>query len=80
MEPKLPTTAVLEKTPHLIRDHQKNAASTRILKLVIYTIQTFMILSQQNKRDIETFKLHNTGIYKRFTITVVRDLKKVISK
>ena len=35
-----------------------------------------MILSQQNKRDIETFKLHNTGIYKRFTITVVRDLKK----
>ena len=39
-----------------------------------------MILSQRNKRDIETFKLHNTGIDKHFTGTVVRDLKKVISK
>ena len=48
--------------------------------LVIYTIQTFTILSQPNRRDIETFKLHNTGIYKRFTITVVSHLKKVISK
>ena len=42
--------------------------------LVIYNIQTFTILSQQNKGDIGTFKLHN--IYKRFTITVVSDLKK----
>ena len=41
---------------------------------VIYTIQTFTIVSQQNKRDIGTLKLHN--ICKRFTITVVSDLKK----
>ena len=41
---------------------------------VIYTFQTLTILSQQNKRDIGTFKLHN--IYKRFAITVVRDFKK----
>ena len=27
--------------------------------LVIYTIQTITILSQQNKRDIGTFKEHN---------------------
>ena len=27
--------------------------------LVIYTIQTITILSQQNKTDIETFKVHN---------------------
>ena len=39
-------------------------------------MQTFTILSQQNKRGTETFKLHNTGIYKRFTITVVSDFKK----
>ena len=42
--------------------------------LVIYNIQTFTILSQQNKGDIGTFKL--LDIYKRFTITVVSDLKK----
>ena len=46
--------------------------------MVIYTIQTFTILSQQNKGDIGTFKLHN--IYKWFTVTVVSYLKKVISK
>ena len=33
-----------------------------------------MILSQQNKRDIGTFKLHN---YKRFTMTIVSDYKKI---
>ena len=27
--------------------------------LVIYTIQTITILSQQNKREIGTFKVHN---------------------
>ena len=42
--------------------------------MVIYTIQTFTILSQQNKGDIGTFKLHN--IYKRFTVTVVSYLKR----
>ena len=42
--------------------------------LVIYAIQTFTILSQQNNGDIGTFKLHN--IYQRYTITVVSDLKK----
>ena len=52
----------------LLEDNEKK---TRY-KLVIYTIQTFtIILSQQNKGDIGTFKLHN--IYKRFTITVVSD-------
>ena len=55
----------------LLEDNEKK---TRY-KLVIYTIQTFtIILSQHNKGDIGTFKLHN--IYKRFTITVVSDLKK----
>ena len=55
----------------LLEDNEKK---TRY-KLVIYTIQTFtIILSQQNKGDIGTVKLHN--IYKRFTITVVSDLKK----
>ena len=55
----------------LLEDNEKK---TRY-KLVIYTIQTFtIILSQQNKGDIGTFKLHN--IYERFTITVVSDLKK----
>ena len=37
-----------------------------------------MIVSQQNNGDSGTFKLHN--IYNWFTITVVSDLKKVISK
>ena len=58
MEAKLPINAA---------PNQKNAAS-------IYTIQTFTILSQQNKRDTGIFKLHS--IYKRFTITVVSDFKK----
>ena len=42
--------------------------------MVIHTIHTFMILSQQNKGDTGIFKLHN--IYKGFTITVFSDLKK----
>ena len=42
--------------------------------LVIYTIQTSRILSQQNKGDTGTSKLHN--ILKRFTITIVSDFKK----
>ena len=52
-----------------LEDNKKNLGTT---------IQTFAILSQQNKGYSETFKLHN--IYKRFTMTVVSDLKKVISK
>ena len=46
--------------------------------MVIYTIQTSTILSQQNKGDLGIFKyiIHK----KRFTVTVVGDLRKVISK
>ena len=51
----------------LFEDNKKNPR----YNLVINTIQTFTILSQQNKRDTGTFKLHN--IYKRFTVTVVSD-------
>ena len=51
--------------------NQKTAASIRGY------YQTFTILSQQNERDIKTFILHN--IYKRFPVTVVNDLRKVIS-
>ena len=54
----------------LFEDNKKNPR----YNLVINTIQTFTILSQQNKRDTGTFKLHN--IYKRFTVTVVSDWKK----
>ena len=39
-----------------------------------YTTQTFTILSQQNKGDIGTCKLHN--IYKRFTVAVISDFAK----
>ena len=42
--------------------------------MIIYTIQTFTILSQQKKGDIGTFILRN--IYKIFTITIVSDFKK----
>ena len=50
-------------TLHLIKRLRRlfedtNKKKTRY-NLVIYTIQTIMILSQQNKRDIETFKVHN---------------------
>ena len=49
-------------TPHLIKRLRRlfedtNKKKTRY-NLVIYTIQTIMILSQQNKRDIGTFKVH----------------------
>ena len=55
----------------LLEDNEKKKSR---YNLIIYTIQTFtIILSQQNKGDIGTFKLHN--IYKRFTITVVSDFK-----
>ena len=40
---------------HLFEDTDKK---TRY-NLVIYTIQTVTTLSQQNKRDIGTFKVHN---------------------
>ena len=61
--------------------YQRNAAFTQGWKekpwynLIIYTIQTFTILSQQNKGDIGTFKWHDIN-YKRFTMTVLSDLKK----
>ena len=55
----------------LLEDNKKK---TRY-NLVIYTIQTFTILSKRNKRDIGTFQLHN--INKLFTVvTVVSDFKK----
>ena len=55
----------------LLEDNKKK---TRY-NLVIYTIQTFIILSKRNKRDIGTFQLHN--INKLFTVvTVVSDFKK----
>ena len=41
---------------------------------LLRALQYSTILSQQNKGVIGTFKLHN--IYKRFTITVISDLKK----
>ena len=41
--------------------------------LVIYTIQTFTILSRQNKGNIGTFQLHN--IYKRIIVTAVSDFE-----
>ena len=41
---------------------------------LLRALQYSTILSQQNKGVIGTFKLHN--IYKRFTITVVSDLRK----
>ena len=62
--------------PHLNRKMQRSLEDNK--KNLGTTIQTFAILSQQNKEYSETFKLHN--IYKRFTMTVVSDLKKVISK
>ena len=67
--------------PHLIRKMRcllKDNKKTLYKNLVIYNIRTFTILSPQNKGGTGTFKLHN--IYKRFTITVVSELKKVILK
>ena len=67
--------------PHLIRRMRcllKDNKKTLYKNLVIYNIRTFTILSPQNKGGTGTFKLHK--IYKRVTITVVSELKKVILK
>ena len=61
--------------PHLIRRMRcllEDNKKTLYKNLLIYNIQTFTILSPENRGDTGTFKLHN--IYKRFTITVASDL------
>ena len=69
MEAKLPINASLELTPHLIRRMRRLFEDDKKKKshhnLVIYNIQTFTTLSQQN--NIGTFKLHD--IYKRLLLS-----------
>ena len=71
MEAKLPINASLELTPHLIRRMRRLFEDDKKKKshhnLVIYNIQTFTTLSQQN--NIGTFKLHN--IYKRLLLSAI---------
>ena len=61
----------------LFEDNEKKLSTTWYI--VIYTIQTITILSQQNKRHWNLFKQYII-FKKRFTVTVVSDLRKVISK
>ena len=74
MQPSKKKLHLIERMWRLFEDNKKKTWYNS----VIYTIQTFTILSQQNKIDIGNFTLNN--IYKRFTVTVLIDLKKVISK
>ena len=67
----------MKRMRHLIKDNEKKLSTTWYI--VIYTIQTITILSQQNKRHWNLFKQYII-FNKRFTVTVVRNLRKVISK
>ena len=67
----------MKRMRHLIKDNEKKLSTTWYI--VIYTIQTITILSQQNKRHWNLFKQYII-FKKRFTVTVVSDLRKVISK
>ena len=68
---------LMKRMRHLIKDNEKKLSTTWYI--VIYTIQTITILSQQNKRHWNLFKQYII-FKKRFTVTVVRNLRKVISK
>ena len=60
MEAKLPINGAREWTPHLVRRMRRLLEEEKSrYNLAIYTIHTFTILSQQNKRDIETFQLNS---------------------
>ena len=69
---------LMKRMRHLIKDNEKKLSTTWYI-IVIYTIQTITILSQQNKRHWNLFKQYII-FKKRFTVTVVSDLRKVISK
>ena len=73
----MPPCHLMKRMRHLIKDNEKKLSTTWYI--VIYTIQTITILSQQNKRHWNLFKQYII-FKKRFTVTVVSDLRKVISK